>query len=66
MFMKASSLGIFFIRNVFVKECLQMKLNKLIKTAIKYGPIVYPIIKKMMDNKKSTPQPATTRRTPKR
>ncbi|MER2119348.1 MAG: hypothetical protein ABS935_03715 [Solibacillus sp.] len=43
-----------------------MKLNKLIKTAIKYGPIVYPIIKKMMDNKKSTPQAATTRRTPKR
>lgn len=42
-----------------------MKLNKLIKTAIKYGPIVYPIIKKMID-KKSAPQPATTRRTPKR
>lgn len=42
-----------------------MKLNKLIKTAIKYGPIVYQIIKKMMD-KKSAPQPATTRRTPKR
>lgn len=42
-----------------------MKLNKLIKTAIKYGPIVYPIIKKMVD-KKSMPQPTTTRRTPKR
>ena len=42
-----------------------MKLNKLIKTAIKYGPIVYPIIKKMVD-KKSTPQPKATRRAPKR
>ena len=38
-----------------------MKINKLVKTAIKYGPILYPIIKKMMD-KKSTPQPATTTR----
>ncbi|MEK3763633.1 hypothetical protein [Solibacillus sp. FSL K6-4121] len=44
-----------------------MKINKLVKTAIKYGPILYPIIKKMMDKKSSTPQPATaTRRATKR
>lgn len=65
MFMKASSLGIFLYEMLFVKEWMFMKLNKLIKSAIKYGPIVYPIIKKMMD-KKSAPQPAKTRRTPKR
>ena len=50
---------------LFVKECIPMKINKLVKTAIKFGPILYPIIKKMMD-KKSTPQPATTRRATKR
>lgn len=31
-----------------------MKLNKVIKTAIKYGPIVYPIIKKVLDNRSAS------------
>lgn len=42
-----------------------MKLNKVIKTAIKYGPIVYPIIKKIMNDRSTSKQP-TMPRTPKR
>ncbi|MCH7323214.1 hypothetical protein LZ480_15160 [Solibacillus sp. MA9] len=42
-----------------------MKLNKVIKTAIKYGPIVYPIIKKVLDNRSAPKQP-TIPRTPKK
>lgn len=42
-----------------------MKLNNLIKTAIKYGPIIYPIVKKMID-KKSGAKPTSAPRTPKR
>lgn len=42
-----------------------MKLDKVIKTAIKYGPIVYPIIKKFLDSRSTSKQP-TTPRTPKR
>ena len=42
-----------------------MKLNKVIQTAIKYGPIVYPIIKKILNNR-STGKQTTTTRTPKR
>lgn len=38
-----------------------MKLNvkKLVNFAVKVGPVVYPIIKKYLDNKKKNP---TTRR----
>ncbi|MEK4427087.1 hypothetical protein MHI10_18545 [Solibacillus sp. FSL K6-1523] len=28
-----------------------MKLKKIIKTAIKYAPIVYPIVRKLIDNR---------------
>ncbi|WP_371514510.1 hypothetical protein [Solibacillus sp. R5-41] len=28
-----------------------MKLKKLIKTAIKFAPIIYPIVKKIIDNR---------------
>ena len=42
-----------------------MKLNRIIKTAIKYGPIVYPIIKKFIDNR-STAKATTASRTPKK
>ncbi|MEK4701227.1 hypothetical protein MKX47_16930 [Solibacillus sp. FSL R7-0668] len=38
-----------------------MKLNKVIKTAIKYGPIVYPIIKKVLDNRSASKKTTTTR-----
>jgi len=31
-----------------------MKIGKLIKTAIKLAPVVIPIVKKVMDNKKSS------------
>ncbi|NYF26285.1 hypothetical protein HDC33_003174 [Sporosarcina sp. JAI121] len=31
-----------------------MKIGRLVKTAIKFAPIVYPIIKKMMSDKKTT------------
>lgn len=39
-----------------------MKLNNLIKTAIKVAPIVYPIIKKMIDSKKAGNTTTPTRR----
>jgi hypothetical protein len=28
-------------------------MNKLIRMAIKWGPVVYPVVKKMMNNKKN-------------
>ncbi len=28
-------------------------MTKLIKTAIKWGPVLYPIVKKLIDSKKS-------------
>ncbi|WP_318616469.1 hypothetical protein [Sporosarcina sp. YIM B06819] len=31
-----------------------MNLGKLVKTAIKVAPIVYPIVRKILTNKKST------------
>ena len=61
----ASINGYIFNTITIVKECFQLKLNKVIKTAIKYGPIIYPIIKKVLD-KKSTTSPTNTSRTPKR
>lgn len=36
-------------------------MSKLIRTAIKYGPIVYPIIKKIMNKRKSTQVKGYTR-----
>lgn len=40
-----------------------MKIGKFIKTAIKLAPIVYPIIKKMLNNKSTNAHStATTRR----
>ncbi|WP_195914062.1 hypothetical protein [Planomicrobium sp. YIM 101495] len=29
-----------------------MKIGRLVKTAVKYAPIAYPIIRKMMKNRK--------------
>ncbi|GAM14532.1 hypothetical protein SAMD00020551_2683 [Mesobacillus selenatarsenatis SF-1] len=29
-------------------------MKKLIKTALKWGPVLYPIVKKMMNNRKSS------------
>ena len=29
-----------------------MKIGRLVKTAVKYAPIAYPIIRKLMKNKK--------------
>lgn len=31
-----------------------MKLGKIIKTMIKWAPVIYPIVKKMRDEKKAT------------
>ena len=42
-----------------------MKFTKIIKTAIKYGPILYPIIKKLIDNRSAT-SATTAPRTPKK
>ncbi len=42
-----------------------MNFSKIIKTAIKYGPIVYPIIKKVLNNKSKT-KVTSTPRSPKR
>lgn len=38
-----------------------MKLNvkKIMNLAVKYGPVLYPVIKKVLNNKKKNP---TTRR----
>ncbi|WLR57196.1 hypothetical protein LC048_10220 [Mesobacillus subterraneus] len=29
-------------------------MKKIIKTALKWGPVLYPIVKKMMSNRKSS------------
>lgn len=42
-----------------------MNFSKIIKTAIKYGPIVYPIIKKVLASK-STAKVTSSPRSPKR
>lgn len=39
-----------------------MKVGKLFKTAVKFAPIVIPIVKKMLDEKKKT-TPTSTRST---
>ncbi|MER2108492.1 MAG: hypothetical protein ABS949_16310 [Solibacillus sp.] len=39
-----------------------MKLGNLVKAAVKYGPIIYPIVKKIIDSK-SASKPTTTRPT---
>ncbi|MEK4627136.1 MAG: hypothetical protein ABS944_10105 [Solibacillus sp.] len=38
-----------------------MKIKKIIQTAIKYGPILYPIIKKVIDKKSVAKSPSTPR-----
>lgn len=42
-----------------------MKLGNLVKAAVKYGPIIYPIVKKIMDSKSGSKSTTTrpTRRT---
>lgn len=42
-----------------------MKIGKIVKAAIKYAPVIYPIVKKMINNKNSTskiPTPKTSAR----
>lgn len=40
-----------------------MKIGNLVKTAIKYAPVVYPIVKKVLDErKKVTSKPTSTRK----
>jgi len=31
-----------------------MKIGKLLKNAIKWAPIIYPVVRKFMSNKKTT------------
>ena len=38
-----------------------MKLGKMVRTAIKWAPVVYPVVKKAMDRKKTNPIKQTTR-----
>lgn len=38
-----------------------MKIGNLVKTAIKWAPVVYPVVKKILDSKK-TNTTTTTRR----
>ena len=44
----SNSPGIYTVTNEEVRL-----MNKLIRMAIKWGPVVYPVVKKMMDNRKS-------------
>lgn len=39
-----------------------MKLGNLVKTAIKYGPLVYPIIKKVLDERQKSSLKSTATR----
>lgn len=39
-----------------------MKLNKIVQTAVKLAPIVIPIVKKMLDEKKKS-NPSSTKTT---
>ena len=39
-----------------------MKIGKIIKTAIKWAPIVYPFVKKYLNSRKSTATPAASPR----
>lgn len=58
-------MGIFLVEFRPLQGVIHMKLNKIIKTAIKYGPIVYPIIKKFVNNRSAT-KSTTTSSTPKK
>lgn len=41
-----------------------MKIGNLVKAAVKYGPVIYPIVKKIIDSRSaSKPTTRTTRRT---
>jgi hypothetical protein len=40
-----------------------MRIGKLVKTAIKFAPIIIPIVKKVMDKKKNTTTTTTTNTT---
>lgn len=39
-----------------------MKIGNLIKMAIKWAPVVYPVVKKFVDTKKSNPTTTTNRK----
>lgn len=39
-----------------------MKIGSLIKTAIKFAPIVIPIVKKVMDSRKGSPKTSYPRK----
>lgn len=36
-----------------------MRIGSLIKTAVKFAPIIIPIVKKVMDSRKSSTTPTT-------
>lgn len=38
---------------------MKLDLKKIIRTAVKYGPIVYPIVKKIIDRKSTSKAPST-------
>ncbi len=38
-----------------------MKIKNVFKTAIKWAPVVYPIVKKMLDNRKAKTSTSTRR-----
>ncbi|WP_262177173.1 MULTISPECIES: hypothetical protein [Bacillales] len=38
-----------------------MKLGRVIKTAIKWAPVVYPIVRKLISNKEKTTAPLRRR-----
>lgn len=40
-----------------------MKIGKIVKVAIKYAPVIYPIVKKMINNKNSTSKTPTSKTT---
>lgn len=44
---------------------MKLNLGKIVKAAVKYGPVIYPVVKKIIDSK-STKKPTTrTTRHPK-
>lgn len=38
-----------------------MKMKNVFKTAVKWAPVIYPIVKKMLDSRKSKSSMATRR-----
>lgn len=45
-----------------IKECLTMKIGNVVKMAIKWAPVIYPVVKKLLDSKNSSTSSTTNRR----